>query len=438
MTPKRSDPIAGRQEFGKSLRHRVPRAAQGELPPPRERPDALKLLKQLEKGRVRELLSIKYGRMIASPFAYFRGAAPSMAADLAALPYTGLSVQICGDAHVRNLGAYAAPDGHLTFDVNDFDETVRGPWEWDLKRLASSLVLAGRQAGDPDGRCRQAVRAFTRAYREMLLALERLPAVDLARYEIRREFEKGPVHEILRRAQRATPQELLSRLTTGSLQRFRNRPPLLRRWTGRTAAEIVRSLSRYRNTLPPARRQILDAYRPVDVAFKVVGTGSVGTKDYVVLCFGFGPEDPLFLQLKQELPSCYRPYLPAPASVGHEGQRVAEGQLCFQTVTDPFLGWTTIGEDHFVVRQLADHKATLDTQQLSGPNLLAYAAVCGEILAKGHARTGDPAALSGYVGRQDKLDRALARFAMGYADVVESDYAAFRRAVRSGQFNAAR
>jgi len=389
--------------------------------------------------RVRELVPLKMGRMAASPFAFFRGAAPLMAADLATLPKTGLRVQICGDAHVRNLGAYAAPEGYLVFDINDFDETLPGPWEWDLKRLATSLVLAAREAGGGEGSCRNAVEEMTRSYRTSMTRLATLGLRDLAKVEIRRGWRGTPVHAVLHKARRVTPKATLKKLTVPARRnshRFHDRRPVLRHVDQKTFDDVVKSLRSYRETLLVRYQSIFQGYEPVDVAFKIVGTGSVGTRDYILLLFGNGPGDPLFLQIKEELPSCYAPYITGIPPVTHQGKRVAEGQKKMQTVSDPFLGYTTINGRDFLVRQLADHKAAIDPLELKGTTLLEYGRVCGEVLAKAHARTGDAGAIAGYCGKSPALDNALSKFGKLYADKTESDYQQFRKAIAKGRVRA--
>lgn len=428
-----------RQAYGKSRREVAHRVDQGAWGPPPNRPDPVDSLLAATKDRLADLIPIKMGRMAASPFNFFRGAAPLMAADLATLPTTGLQVQICGDAHARNLGAFAAPDGHLVFDLNDFDETVPGPWEWDLKRLATSLVLAGSEAGGNHDNCHDAVLALVGSYREAMDKFSAMTMIALARYEVRRHSQVGLVRAVLGKAERATPKHTLEKLTVaakGGLRRFADRPPLLHRVSGDVAKSVLAALGPYRETLPPERRQVLDAYHPVDVAFKVVGTGSVGTRDYVVLCFGNGPDDPLFIQVKEEPPPCYTACLSNLPPFPHQGRRVVEGQQRMQTVCDPFLGWTSIDGRHYLVRQLADHKASVEPADLKGDALKEYGVVCGEILAKGHARTGDAAEISGYCGTADKLDKAIAKFALAYAEQTARDHETLSKAIKSGKVKA--
>jgi len=428
-----------RRAIGRRLRNKVGRSAHANWASKKSRGDPVAIIVAANADRVRELVPIKMGRMAAGPFAFFRGAAPLMAADLATLPKTGLRVQICGDAHVRNLGAYAAPEGYLVFDINDFDETVHGPWEWDLKRLATSLVLAGREAGAGKSSCGEAVEEMTRSYRTSMARFATMGLRDLVRVEIRRGWGGTPVHAVLHKARRVTPKATLKKLTVPARRvshRFHDRPPVLRHVDQKTFDGVVRSLRSYRQTLLVRYQSIFHGYEPVDVAFKVVGTGSVGTRNYVLLLFGNGVNDPLFLQIKEELPSCYAPYLTGIAPTVHQGKRVAQGQKKMQTVSDPFLGYTTIDSRHFLVRQLADHKAAIDPLELKGTALLEYAIVCGEVLAKAHARTGDPGAIAGYCGKSPALDNALAKFAKLYADQTESDYKQFKKAIAKGKVRA--
>jgi uncharacterized protein (DUF2252 family) len=433
-------PLKERRAFGQSRRDVVQRTDQSKWKSSARRVDPVAALVAANKGRQPDLLPIKWARMNASPFSFFRGVAALMAADLATMPTTGLVVQLCGDAHVQNLGAYAAPDGHLVFDLNDFDETIPGPWEWDVKRLATSLVLAGRQAGGGKRDCAAAVRAFVESYRESMDRFSRMKVLDLAKWEVQRHCQSGPVRAVLQTAERATPDATLKKLTVPSgknTRRFRDRPPLLCHAAKRMREAVVSALVPYRQTLGADRRQVLDAYRPVDVVFKVVGTGSVGTRDYVVLLFGNGADDPLFLQVKEELPSCYARYLGGAPVFPHQGRRVAEGQRRLQTVSDPFVGWTTLRGSDYLVRQLADHKAVIDPAELKGAALMEYGLVCGEVLAKAHARSGDAAAISGYCGGSTKLDKAIAQFALAYAEQTESDQAVFAEAIKSGKLKAA-
>ena len=433
--------LAERAARGRACRDAVSRVEQGDWKPAPNRIDPVRAIIAANHGRLPDLIPLKMGRMAESPFSFFRGAAPVMAADLAVLPFTGLWVQLCGDAHVRNLGAFAAPDGRLVFDINDFDETIIGPWEWDLKRLATSVVLAGLAAGDRQKDCARAARAVSASYREGLQRFARMRVTELAKYEIRRSSRYAAVRGVLDKAERATPMRALSKLTAvgeDKKPRFHDQLPLIRHLPDETACKVFASLEAYRETLNAGRRLVLDGYRPIDAAFKVVGTGSIGTRDYVVLLLGNGAKDALFLQIKEELFSCYVPYLPGAPAFAHQGRRVAEGQQCMQTAaTDPFLGWTTIDGRDFMVRQLADHKAAIDPSELRGTTLSEYAVVCGEALAKAHARTGDAVALAAYCGTSDKLDEAIAAFGSAYADQVARDFDTFTAAIQDGRIEAA-
>ena len=398
--------------------------------------DPLALVAESMKGRVPNLVTLKYERMLESPFGFFRGAVPVMAADLALLPHTGIVNQICGDAHVRNLGVFAAPDGRLLFDINDFDETIRGPFEWDLKRLATSLVLAARETcgadSEKDGRA--AVQSFVASYRKLVQTLSRMAVIDMARHQVHRLQRISPVSNALMKAERATPLHTLDAMTVEEKKRrvFREEPPVLRRLTPQQSRPVLASLRAYRETLLPERQHFLAQYHPLDTAFKVVGTGSVGLRDYVVYCEGNGPRDPLFLQVKEQPGSAYAPYLPSAASPAHQGRRVAEGQRAMQFQSDPFLGWTVIAGRDYLVRQLNDHKGSIEIEDLAGQGLIDYAEICGELLAKGHARSGDACVLAGYLGNGDKFAAALAKFAAAYADQTERDWEELKKSRGQG------
>ena len=433
-------PLPERLAWGKSRRKVLPRASQAEWRKRPSRPDPVDVLVAANRGRLPDVLPIKWSRMAASPFGFFRGAVPVMARDLAGQRVTGLNVQMCGDAHVRNLGAYAAPDGHLVFDINDFDETMPGPWEWDVKRLATSFVLAGREAGLKKGVCLEAVAVLVASWRDALWRAARMPALEIARAHVKRLTRAAPVHAILAKAERASPAHVLGKLTVGPKdhRRLASRPPLLCRVPKAEARRVLGAVARYRETVSDDRQLVLDAYRPVDVAFKVVGTGSVGTRDYAVLCFGAAPDDPLFLQVKEEPASAWAAYVPKVKRPRHEGQRVAQGQHRMQSLSDPFLGWTTLDGRDFLVRQLADHKASLEPDDLGGGALVAYARVTGEVFGMAHARTGDVAVLAGYAGRAARLDEAIAAFALAYAAQTEEDFGRFVEAVRAGRLRVRR
>jgi uncharacterized protein (DUF2252 family) len=439
---------ADRAALGLARRKQMRRQDHAKCKLPATRPSPVLTVARSMQGRIPSLVALKYERMMASPFGFFRGAVPVMAADLAALPNTGILSQICGDAHVRNLGAYAAPDGRLIFDINDFDETCTAPFEWDLKRMATSLVLAGRENGQKGSTCREAVLLLAQSYRRLAAKLAAMPILDLARYQVHRLQRVAPVSDALHKAERETPLSTMARLTAVAKEgrsghetrRFKNEPPLQTRPPGAQARAVLASFAAYQHSLLPERQHFLAQYRPIDVAFKVVGTGSVGLRDYLVHLEGNGGNDPLFLQIKEEPGSAYAPYLamqgPAVRAATHQGQRVAEGQRAMQWQSDPFLGWTTIANRDYLVRQLNDHKASVDLEALAGHGLAEYAEVCGELLARGHARSGDVHLITSYLGagaKQDSFDHALADFADAYADHTETDWRTLVASRQSGR-----
>ncbi|HZQ43328.1 MAG TPA: DUF2252 domain-containing protein [Acidobacteriaceae bacterium] len=451
---------AERQALGRNARKQLARSAHADFKVNICPADPLAILQESMRGRVARLVPIKYQRMEASAFGFFRGAVPIMAADLACHPKTGLTTQLCGDAHVENLGAFATLDNRIVFDLNDFDETIRGPFEWDVKRLATSILLAGREAGIRRADRDEAVATFTSRYRRLMGRFANMPVLELGRYQIHRLGHVGPMPAIFAQAERSTPQRLLEKLTepvgagtaageavgkagtasgvAGPLKkmgsgprRFRSAPPLLERIVGAQARKILNSVPQYAKTLQPERQHFLAQYTAVDVAFKVVGTGSVGLRDYVVYMEGAGRpthSDPLFLQIKEEPASAYARYIPdGAAGWTHQGHRVMDGQRAMQLTSDPFLGYTTIDNRDYLVRQLNDHKAALDLGTLTAANLHGYADLCGELLARGHARAGDPVSMYAYLGSSGRFDDAILAFARAYADKTERDWEALRR-----------
>jgi uncharacterized protein (DUF2252 family) len=433
---------ADRQALGLSARKQLARSEHGNFLASSCKQDALDVLRASMAGRVARLVPIKYERMVHSPFGFFRGAVPIMAADLSCHPNSGITTQLCGDAHVLNLGAYAGLDGRVVFDINDFDETIRGPFEYDVKRFATSLILAGREAGVKRSARRDAVLHFAQQYRTMMQNFAGMPVLEIARYQIHRLGSTDPMPAILAQADRSTPHKLLKSLTepakalalstksTPLARHFIANPPLLERLDAKEAALVLAALGPYTRTLQPERRHFLAQYNPQDVAFKVVGTGSVGLRDYVIYFEGLSRPhgvDPLFLQIKEEAASAYAPYLPEGSGHTHNGHRVMDGQRAMQLVSDPFLGYTTIEGRDFLVRQLNDHKASLDLEHLTAASLLGYADICGELLARGHARAGDPVTIAAYLGISNRFDRAILSFARAYADKTEQDWNALRK-----------
>jgi uncharacterized protein (DUF2252 family) len=437
--------LSAKERFaaGQERRKQMRRGDHGPWKPKYRRENPLKLLEVSTRGRVPALLTLKNELMAVSPFGYFRGAVPVMAYDLSLTGNTGICNQLCGDAHVRNLGAFAAPDGRIVFDINDFDETIVAPFEWDVKRMATSLVLAGREAGAREVNCREAAAIFLERYRISMGVFARMPVLEVARYQVHRLGAVSPVAGILQMAERATPAHTVLSLTEVEgrpvgvkraktkgmgtprpARIFKTIPPMLKRVTGEMADKVVGSLAMYAESLQPERRHFLAQYRPEDVAFKVVGTGSVGLRDYCVYMRGNGAKDPLFLQIKEEVASGYAPYVSAKGRGRrmHEGQRVVYGERAMQLQSDPFLGWTTLDGREYLVRQLNDHKASIQLNELKTSELMEYAVVCGEMLARGHARAGDAAMVAGYVGTSGRFDEAVGAFAEAYANQTDLDW----------------
>lgn len=423
------------EEFGIQQRRRLKRTALAEMP--ERRFDPLTILRAACKDHVLKLLAVKFERMSASPFAFFRGAVEIMAADLGAAPHTGMEVQLCGDAHLKNFGFFATPGSDILLDINDFDQTTRGPWEWDVKRCATSIVLAGRVAGCMDSDCKQATRLFLEEYAAWMHTFAGMSVLEVARHRALRSYGDPVIRSALKEAERSTPLSNLKKLATGqkndhSGYRFRCESALVWELAGAERKSVLAALPEYRKTLSPDHQMIYDRYRPVDAGFKVVGTGSVGTRDYVVLFFGRDARDPLFLQIKEEPPSAYAPYYRDASTPPHQGQRVVQGQRAMQVLSDLLLGWCSIGGRDYLVRQLNDHKSSIAPEQLGGRRLAEYSRVCAELLAKGHARSGEPVAIGAYLGRSGKAERALQQFALQYANQTEADYRIFRKALKRG------
>jgi uncharacterized protein (DUF2252 family) len=424
-----------RESLGRKARLRCSRISQADWNPSARTSNSIDILHNSEKGRVPALLPEKHRRMLASPFAYYRGSAPVMAADLSLLPNTGLLAQLCGDAHVYNLGSFTALDNHIIFDLNDFDETIPGPWEWDVKRMAASLVLVGRESGDSDTNCKDAVLSFVRSYRETMHSLSELPVVELARYQVLRHPERSPIAPVLRRAQWSTNKQAFEKMAEKQSDGYVFKAD---RVSSAVAAKVRQAIHDYSLNLLPERRRFFEQYRIEDVGFRVVGCGSVGMRDYIALMLGAGVEDPLFLQVKEETHSCYAAYLPEARVPENQGQRTAEGQRAMQLQSDIFLGWTSFDGRDYLVRQLRDHKASIVGKELMGRGLEQYAVVCGELLAKGHARSGDSCVLFGYMGVGTKFEKAIAKFGLAYADQTTHDYDAFKRSLGSQRKSQAR
>ncbi len=428
-----------RASLGKLLRQQVPRRLHGQWKPAADRPDPLDIVRARNRGRQQRLVPIRLGRMVASPFAFYRGSADLMAIDLRPTPATGLVVQLCGDAHLSNFGVYASPERHLALDINDFDETGRGRWEWDVKRLLASVELCGRDNGVPPDARAEAVATGSQAYRMQMARMSSLPRLD-AHYLAFGEGTTLPKHwcpeslaliaRMRDRAHARTNGQLSERLTEEDGSRFRLTPPLLTRPTRPVREAVLASLGPYLNTVAPDIHELLKDYGAVDVAHKVVGVGSVGTRDYIVLLQGNFVGDRLLLQVKEALHSVVLD--PALPRQQHYGRQVVDGQRRIQSVSDPFLGWTSVGSRPFFVRQLRDMKDSVNPKHLQGPVLRDYAETCGAILAKAHARTGYPAVIASYCGNSENFDQQMVAFARAYADQVERDHEALAKAVKAG------
>jgi uncharacterized protein (DUF2252 family) len=440
-------PVA-RADLGRAARKRVSRSAHAHWVPPVDRPDPVAVLERQGRDRLPELLPIRYGRMAASPFAFLRGSAAVMAADLASRPHTGLTVQLCGDAHLLNFGVYASPERALLFDLNDFDETFPGPFEWDVKRLAASVAVAGRENGHPEAKVRRAVVEGVAAYRtgmrrlatqsELAVWYERIDVdalLPLARSAARRRRAESS----LTRARRRTSLQAVGKLTevVDGRRRIIQDPPLLEPAGVPDMASLRKIFSDYRSTLSEERRLLLDRYRFVDAARKVVGVGSVGMRCFVVLLTGRDTDDPLFLQIKEARRSVLEEHLPTGPYV-HPGHRVVAGQRLLQAAGDIFLGWMSGPQGRaFYWRQLRDMKGSADVAGMSPADLLAYARLCGTALARAHARSGDRIAIAAYLGGGDTFDLAVTDFALAYADQTVADHTALGTAVAAGVVAAA-
>ncbi len=452
--------VAERVAAGRAARANMPRQAHAALEPSAGR-DPIGLLEAEGVSRLPELLPIRYGRMLASPFALFRGAAVVMANDLGPLPRTGLGVQLCGDAHLLNFGGFASPERELVFDVNDFDETFPGPFEWDLKRLAASVEIAARDRGFADRDRNASTLATVRGYHETIQDLAGRrdlevwyshASADSVAEELRGQNERAALKEIQHLTSQAYASDTLrdlaklTRVVDGE-PRFVSRPPLLVPLADLTDTspdreDSLRAIFRkYRGTLQADRRHLLAGFRYADLARKVVGIGSVGTRCWALLLLGKDGDDPLFLQLKEAQASVLEPVLGG-RSRGSHGRRVVEGQRLCQAVSDIFLGWTS-GDDldgtprDFYVRQLRDWKVAVDLARIQPRELSIYGRLCGATLARAHARSGDRVAIAAYLGKSDAFDRAVAAFASAYADLNERDFALLRRSVDEGRLVAA-
>jgi uncharacterized protein (DUF2252 family) len=398
------------------------------------------LLRNADQNRLKSLLPIRYGRLLDSPWTFLRGSPIVMAHDLAQTPVTGLRAWICGDAHLDNFGGFATPERRFIFDLTDFDEALEGPWEWDIKRLAASIVVAGRCSGLSDQACHSAAEACLRTYRERMreLANERFLDAWYSRLDaadaVEQFDDERMIDQVTRKAHRRTNAGALPALAEPVDRGYRlaDDPPLVCHLT-QSLRHFPDVWAAYRTSLEVDRRALLDRYRLVDVARKVVGVGSVGLRCFVVLLLGNTDDDPLFLQLKEARPSILESHL-ARSPFGNHGMRVVSGQRILQAASDLFLGWTRAGRVDYYVRQLRDMKFGVPALELAAADLTAYGKLCGWSLARAHACSGDPARIGGYLGRGRAFDRAVIAFAIAYADQTERDYAQLVAAAKAGTF----
>ena len=442
--------LAERYAQGKGIRKKVPRESHGAWKPSSDRRDPVDLLIESSQGRVPELVPIRYGRMLQSPFAFYRGAAAIMAADLARTNASGIRVQACGDCHLLNFGGFATPERRVLFDINDFDETAPAPWEWDVKRLAASFVVAGRNSGFSTKEGRRAARQAVRSYRKRMAEFAAMPVLEV--WYARIDVEKA-IASVTGTGRRAFARKRLERATARNVAEddfpklvemkkgrpvIKGNPPLIFHVQEQSqhdfADRVRRALERYRQSPPDDRRQLLDHYKLVDLAAKVVGVGSVGTRCAVGF-FMASESDALFLQFKEARVSVLEPYAGASA-YSNQGQRVVMGQRLMQSASDIFLGWTEMDRSHFYVRQLRDMKLKPLVETFDPEMLVDYAGLCGWALARAHAKSGDAERISGYLGKSTAFEDAIADFSRAYADQNDRDYVALKAAVASGRLEA--
>ena len=422
--------VADLQEQGRSMRETVPRELHGQWKPVDQREDVLSIIRRRNAGRQKRLIPLRMERMAASPFAFLRGAAAVMAYDLSPTPTMGYNVILAGDAHLSNFGLYGTPQREVVFDLNDFDETVVGPWEWDLKRLTASANVAGRENGLSTSERRTAVTEVVRGYQDNMARLEHLGAFDTwhlhafpGRTNVLRKVPvkaQAVIEKVLAKALQSDHQGLLPKVAVKDAAghwRFREDPPILTRVNSAKKKALITALEKYSLTLTRERRYMLSRYRVSDVAHRVVGIGSVGTRTYLALLMGKDDNDPLFLQIKEALPPAHAPYLPLRRSeIGHDGQRVVTGQRALQSSSDVMLGWTEMDGHEYYVRQMKNLKASIPIEWLTGDAFNFYCWACGALLARAHAKTSEAAIIAGYCGTSKPLRESLADWAEAYGD----------------------
>lgn len=454
-----------RKEHGRELRETCPFSAHSSWEAPTDRPDPITLIKEQGESRVQELLPLRYERMSASAFTFYRGGALIMASDLSHTPTTGIEVQACGDAHISNFGFFNSPERHTVFDINDFDETTRGPWEWDVKRLAASVEICGRDRGFSDKDRKRAVRTCIRGYREAMTTFSQMGHLDVWYGHLDIDTLMAQFSDKVTKEQRKTAEKLVGKakaknsaraitkfteVVDGELRIISDPPvivPLRDLAQDKRGAEqygevdierLVRlALSEYRHTLSEDKRRLIDLYHGVDIAHKVVGVGSVGTRAIIVVLEGADRNDPLVLQIKEAQESVLERFC-GKSKYSQHGQRVVEGQRAIQSASDMFLGWCRLPDldgqlKDFYVRQLWDGKGSIDLTVIDEERLVMLSEICGWTLAHAHARTGDRFEIAGYLGESKDFDKAIAKFAVAYADQNEADYARFMQALEAGE-----
>jgi uncharacterized protein (DUF2252 family) len=437
-----------RRQEGKALREKIPHASQAVSEMGPDRADPVKVIKKSSEGRLQHLIPIRYGRMSKSAFAFYRGTASLMAMDLAQTPTSGIRVQACGDCHLSNFGLFATPERNLVFDINDFDETLPAPFEWDIKRLAASFYIGALDNRFSEKDCKMITRTSVRAYREAMAKFSTMSVLDVwySKFNIDAFIASAPDAEAKRNRERIAKEAranvadyVFPKITSVHDERRRivDQLPLVYHPLPeeKVPEGVLNAFLNYRETLPYERRVLLDRYHPEDIAYKVVGVGSVGTRCGLLLLMA-EENDPLLLQVKEARPSVLAPYA-GKSEFDHQGERVVVGQRLMQSASDLLLGWTT-GKDkiHYYMRQLRDMKFSLDISIMKPIQLSRYAEVCGWTLARAHARSGDASMIYGYMGKSDTFDRAIGTFARLYADQAEKDYETFLNAIKSGEINA--
>jgi uncharacterized protein (DUF2252 family) len=437
-----------RLAFGEQLRKQISREALGEWEPPADRPDPVEVLVEQSRSRVPDLVPVRYGRMAVSPFTYLRGSPVMMAHDLGNAPTTPLRTQLCGDAHLSNFGSYGTPERNQVFDLNDFDETLPGPFEWDVKRLVTSLLVAARTSGQGEKAGRRAARSAARSYRTNLRRLADADVMDIwyehivldeAMQDFAGIVSPKRLAKSIAKARHRTSAQVLTKLTevVDGERRIRHQPPVLVPLDAPDWHDLIADvIARYSESMDDEHSQLLERFTLKEVAVKVVGVGSVGTRCLIALMHGRDEDDVLFLQVKEAERSVLAPYA-GDSEYAHQGERVVVGQRLMQAASDGFLGWTEgPAGNHFYVRQLRDMKGSVDVDSLPPDGLVVYGELCGRALARAHARSADPLAIAGYLGKPERFDEAMESFAVAYSDQTERDHAHFVAAIDAGKITA--